>query len=74
MTGERFVDINSRPYRLGVQDANNALDRSTAKASDLLVCAEWAAERAHKQEDLWMYHLAKGFADTVREFIEGQGQ
>lgn len=70
----RHVNTDSPAYQIGVADANNQLDRGGASAADWLGMAEWVAEYAHQKEDDYLYHMAKGFADTVREFLDGQGQ
>lgn len=70
----RSVDLNAPAYLEGVRIANLALDAGEGiSASQWIRCGEAAQLIAHNQENVDWYHFARGFADTMREFVEGQG-
>jgi len=66
----RMINPESRDYRLGAQAARQALDGSTGSAADLLAGGEHSAAWAHEQEKTGDYLYARGFVDTIRDYID----
>lgn len=61
-------------YAMGADAANRALDRTGLTASDLLVQWTDALNKAQTREDLVGYEYAKGFCDTLREFLDDRAR
>lgn len=57
-------------YERGVDAANRTLDRSTLNAQDLRMQWMGAMSRAQTAEDRKRYEYAKGFVDTIQEFLD----
>jgi hypothetical protein len=73
-THGRIVNLDSPSYLEGVRFANLALDAGQgANATDWVRIGEVNKTLAHRQEDVHWYHLAAGFTDTMREYIEAAG-
>jgi hypothetical protein len=69
----RSLDLDSPAYLEGVNMGNLFLDTGNGHtATDWIRLAESAKSIAHEREDAEWYHLAAGFADTLREFLEDQ--
>jgi hypothetical protein len=64
---------NASNYQAGADAANRALDRTPLNASELH--QQWlAAEQNHiKRENHAMAAYARGFADTVYEYMQTRG-
>lgn len=60
-------------YEQGRDAANRALDRSTLNATELLAQWEEAEKRGWRAEDYGLAEYAKGFTDTLREFLDEKG-
>lgn len=73
MSHGRTVDTDSPAYRGGVKLANDVLDAGAGmQARDWADLAEAAADLAHQTENVPAYHAARGFGDTMREYLQGQ--
>lgn len=73
MTGA-ITPAERQAYDAGVDAANRALDRTGLTAQDLLNQWEVAAERALADGKPGRYQYAKGFVDTVREYLQDRSQ
>lgn len=69
----RFTNTDHPQYAAGTGLANNLIDAGEGRNADYwLQCAEVAAQRAEARDDDGCYHLAKGLADALREYLEGR--
>jgi hypothetical protein len=73
MSHPRIVDIDSPYYLAGTDMANRVLDSGgNILAGEWVKFADVAAKLHHLEENVTAYHFARGFGDTMREFVEGQ--
>lgn len=69
----RFTNTDHPQYGAGAGLARNLIDAGEGPNGDYwLRCAEIAAQRAEVRDDDGCYHLAKGLADALRDYLEGR--
>lgn len=71
----RPVDTECPPYRIGARLANLLLDMDSSgvRLTEWIHTGDMLCGRAHQAEDLAGYHTARGFTDTLRDFLHEKG-
>jgi len=71
----RYVNTDHPGYQHGVDLANLSLDNPGAlgvSTVELLRMAELAADEAHLKEDTSGYHVYRGLANTLQDYLNDQ--